>query len=95
MLEYLDENFTKDFGFEIYEPAGPEQDVSATGPKPVRELLNGFSSYKAFQENAIQLAEKEGWKTATTAVIFYAFKYDPSLIKNKKAPLKFIGTVPF
>ena len=95
LLDYLEENFTNDFGFEIYEPAGPEQDVSSTGPKLIYDLLDGFSQYKNFRDDAVKLAKSKGWEKATTAVVFYAFKYDPSLIKRKKGfPLTFIGTVP-
>src|SRR5215212_10342402 len=71
--EYLSsvEQFENDFGFEIYPPDGPESDVSETGPKPIYELLEGFSRWQTFVEAATVESQLKGWIKATTALVFY------------------------
>src|SRR4051794_6356502 len=73
--DYLADRFESDFGFALYPPDGPEYDVSET-PKPVRDLLDGFSRCTVFMEPAVEAAGLPGWAEATAAVVFYNFKYD-------------------
>jgi len=96
--EYLSsvEQFENDFGFEIYPPDGPEYDVSETGPKPIYELLEGFSRWQTFIEVATAESQSKGWIKATTALVFYNFRYDPRFINaNPSGLLTFIGVIPY
>jgi len=93
--EYLDRSFASDFGFEIYPPAGPECGFEEE-PKPVRKLLEGFSSAATFIDEAVAGAKRAGVEEATTAVVFYAMRYRPGLINPRgTAQLTFIGTFAF
>ena len=93
---YLSEEFENDFGFKIYSLDGPESDVSEEGPKPVQELLEGFSRWESFIEAATAEANVKGWNEATTAIVFYNFKYDPQFINpDSLGLLTFIGIVPY
>ena len=91
--EYLRERFASDFGFEIYAPDGPEG--SAREKTDVRSLLDGFSQWRQFVDAAVEKAAAAGVEMASTAIVFYNFEYDPSLIRNHDAPVRFIGTVPY
>lgn len=95
LYDYLDRDFASDFGFAIDEPAGPECDVKET-PTPIRQLLEGFSAWRTFVDEATTGAKKAGWDSATTAVIFHALRYRPELINLKgTGPLTFIGNFRF
>ncbi len=97
MDEYLSLNktFRDDFNFEIYPPDGPEASVK-DGPKPIKDLLAGFSRSQTFVEAAIVEATAKGWTKATTAVVFYNFKYDSAFVdENSSGLLSFVGVVPF
>ena len=90
---YLDERFASDFGFEIYAPDGPE--CSAQEETDVRSLLEGFSQWRQFIDAAVRRADAVGLQRAGCAVVLYNFEYDPTLIQNARAPLRFIGTVSY
>jgi hypothetical protein len=93
--EYFAEHFEDDFGFTIYPPAGPEYCVNEEGPIPVRQLFDAFSRSETFIDGATEVCISKGWFEATTAIVFYHMKYDPTGIEvNPIAPLKFIGIVP-
>ena len=95
LFDYLDRDFASDFGFAIDEPAGPECDVKES-PTPIRQLLEGFSAGRTFVDEATAGAKTAGWETATTAVVFYALRYRPELIKPKgTGQLTFIGNFSF
>jgi hypothetical protein len=95
----LDRRFDADFGFVVDGPAGPEYSRLAWSgeakPAPVEELLKEFSFSESWLAAAVELARTAGWREARAAVVFYAFEYDRSLIRNREAPLSFIGTVEF
>jgi hypothetical protein len=91
--EYFENCFASDFGFEIYAPAGPE--CSAQEETDVRSLLEGFSQWQQFIDEAVKKARAAGIESASTAIVFYDFEYDTSLIKNEIAPVHFIGTIPY
>ena len=95
LYEYLDSGFASDFGFAIDEAAGPECDVKEAAT-PIRQLLEGFSAWRTFVDEATTGAKNAGWENATTAVIFHALRYRPELIKSKgTVPLTFIGNFTF
>jgi hypothetical protein len=91
--DYLGGFFSRDFGFEIYAPDGPE--VSAQAETDVRTLLTGFSRWQNFIDIAVSTAAAAGIVKASSAIIFYNFAYDPSLIRNHNAPFRFVGVLPY
>jgi Immunity protein 22 len=91
--DYLADDFPDDFGFEIDPEDGPEYDV-AEPAAPVLELLEGFSCYEEFWQEATNAAKSLGWEKASCALVFYAFAYEPDTT-NDDSPLSFIGTFPF
>ena len=93
MDDYLSDGFGSDFGFKIYAPDGPE--CSAQEETDVRSLLEGFSQWRRFIDAAVEKAEAAGVDKANCAIVFYNLAYDPSLIQNDDAPVRFIGTVMY
>ena len=88
---YLRGQFRAEFGFAIDPPAGPECFVTDE-PQDVAELLDGFSSAASFVEDAIEGARLMGWERATTAMVFYHFKYDSDFDRSTDdSPLRFVG----
>ena len=92
LLDYLAEELEAYFGFEIYPPDGPEYDVSVEGFKPIGQLIQGFSRWNSFVDAAVIVAVAKGWETATTALVFYDFKF---INRNNSGRITFIGEVPF
>ena len=91
----LSRKFEKDFCFELNERDMPETSVE---PKPVAvsQLVNGFSWSNSYVESVAELAREHGIEKATTMVVFLNFEYRPERVKpNERAPLKFLGAVPF
>ncbi len=89
----LSKQFQADFGFEIDPRDGPEAKVSEDGPMDIRRLLDGLSCSGTFIDAAAEGAETQGWTKATTALVFYNFKYDPAFINpDSDRPLTFIGS---
>lgn len=92
--DYLHTRFPIDFGFKIYLPAAPEYDFSETGPRPIAELLKGFSLWDLFVTDAVESAKEKGWNEATAALVFSGLHYDPSLANpSPDCPLEFIASV--
>ena len=93
--EYLEEQFVHDFGFAIYTPDGPEADVEEQ-PKDIDTLLRSYSRGETFADVAVRAANAQGWYQATTAVVFYNFKYDPAFAApEQKTRLTFIGVFSY
>ncbi|HTR40260.1 MAG TPA: immunity 22 family protein [Pseudomonadales bacterium] len=91
----LTEDFEKDFGFKIHD-RGIRECVVENRSKPIAQLAEGFSSWTSFVAAVAEVARKMGVDQATTMIVFYCVKYDPSrTIINSNAPLKFIGAFPF
>ena len=91
---YMMTRFSDDFGFEISGPAAPESTWGA--PRPIRELLKGFSFAELFLDGALELAEEQGIEEAACALVFQAFQYDPELLTAEAigGKLRFLGWVP-
>jgi len=88
---YLRGQFRAEFGFAIHPPDGPECFVTDE-PQDVAELLDGFSDAEAFLEHAVEDARLMGWERATTALVFYNFKYDSDFDQSADdSPLRFVG----
>ena len=95
LMDYLSEEFENDFGFEIYPPSGPEYRCSTEDAKPIKELIEGFSRWENFIDEAANTAFAKRRQTASTAVVFYGFKYDTRFINpNGSGKLTFIGDIP-
>jgi hypothetical protein len=87
--------FEKDFGFAIDDRAVREA-VVESAPKPIAELVQGFSSWESFAPAVAEAARSAGVERATTMIIFYCVEFVPSRVRvNPNAPLKFIGAFPF
>jgi Immunity protein 22 len=81
---YADEDqpftrFSEDFGFGFYDHDFVEMNSSATGPKPVRDLLAGHSCSTSFLEAAATAAEQNGMKATELIFLMYDFEYDPKV----------------
>jgi hypothetical protein len=91
--DYLSSKFSSDFGFEVFAPDGPE--ASAQEETGIRTLLTGFSQWQKFVDAAVALAAKLGVERASSAIVFYNFAYDPTLVANRNARFRFVGTIPY
>lgn len=85
--------FTRDFGFVIEPRDGPEADASPE-PRPVEQLLGGFSGSRGFLAAAIAAAKVAGWERANCAFVFLNFRYPPDH-GAADGPMSFLGTFPF
>jgi hypothetical protein len=91
----LSKDFESDFGFKI-DNYGIREGIVEEGPKPVGELLEGFSNWMSFGPSIIEACKKLGIERATTMIIFYALDFTPAKTAlNPAAPLKFVGSFPF
>lgn len=89
MDEYLRGDFRRDFGFAVEEGYEPEYSASPT-PRPIANLLKGFSGWKEFLPAAVEAAKSAGHSQANCAVVFRSMRYQSQYAK-KKAPMTFIG----
>ena len=91
----LSKTFEKDFGFKINNH-GVREAVVEGDPKPVGELVEGFSSWKSFASAVVEAGKNFGIDRATTMIVFYTVKFDPTKVEiNADAPLRFVGAFPF
>jgi len=90
---YFRSSFTRDFGFFIEPRDGPETEASPT-PRPVEELLDGFSWSRGFLATAVAAAKAAGWDQANCAFVFLNFRYPPGQA-GAGGPMSFLGTFPF
>src|SRR5436190_15563933 len=87
----LSAEFEMDFGFTIDDRAVREA-VVESAPKPIEELVKGFSNWEAFAPAVAEAAREAGVERATTMIIFYCVWFAPAKVSvNPNAPLKFIG----
>ena len=91
----LSAEFERDFGFTINDRAVREA-VVESAPKPIAELVQGFSSWESFAPAAAEAGRRVGVERATTMIVFYCVEFVPSRVTvNPGAPLKFSGAFPF
>jgi hypothetical protein len=91
----LSRQFESDFGFRIND-RGIREGVVEASPKPIAELVRGFSNWESFCSAVVEAAKKFGVERATTMIVFYTVRFDPSKVSTKpNAPLRFIGAFPF
>jgi hypothetical protein len=90
--EYLLGDFRRVFGFAIEPRAAPEYRAVRV-PKPIAELLTGFSGWRAFGPEAVEAAKAAGQGRACCAVVFSALRYQPEYAQpDADSPLTFIGS---
>ena len=91
----LSKEFERDFGFEIHDRSIREA-VVEKDPRPIAQLVEGFSDWKSFVSAVAEAAEESGIDLATTMIVFYGVKFDPvKVVIDANAPLKFLGAFPF
>lgn len=91
----LSRHFESDFGFRIND-RGIREGVVEPEAKPISELVRGFSSWQSFCPAVVEAAKNSGVERATTMIVFYTVRFDPSKVRtNPNAPLRFIGAFPF
>jgi hypothetical protein len=89
--EYLQGRFRQDFGFAFGPRTAPEYRAGPV-PRPVAELLTGFSGWQSFVPAAIEAAAAAGHERACCAVVFRALRYRPEYAQlEADSPLTFIG----
>lgn len=107
VTEYLGQPFERDFGFlldrddlpryTILPMEGP--DVSLGNPPlervDVRQLIEVFSWSGDWADEAEQACRRQGIDAAKLVVVFLSLRYRPDLVRNPKAPIRFIGTFPW
>jgi hypothetical protein len=87
--------FEADFGFTIDDRSVREA-VVEPAPKPIADLVSGFSSWESFGAAVVQAAKNLGIERATTMIIFYRTRFDPGKVMIKpNAQLRFLEAFPF
>ena len=91
----LTKEFEKDFGFTV-DNGSIREGVVENSPRPIAQLVEGFSRWKHFVFAVAESAEKMGICQATTMIVFYGVNYNPLMgAINSHAPLKFVGAFRF
>jgi hypothetical protein len=91
----LSKEFEKDFGFRINN-RGIREGAVERAPKPIGELVEGFSNWKSFAPAVVEAAKLAGVEQATTMIVFYTVRFDPAKVTlSPNAPLRFLGAFPF
>ena len=92
--DYLLDEFSRDFGFEI-----PQRAVREIGAEPelveIARLVDGFSRSKTFDSEVVNAAKAHGISRASCMLIIYNFAYVPNSQLSAEPAIKFIGTLPF
>jgi hypothetical protein len=58
--------------------------------------VEGFSSWRSFGSRVVEAAKQVGVDRATTMIVFYTVRFDPTKVKmNPTARLQFIGAFAF
>jgi hypothetical protein len=87
---YLSREFPSDFGFRLDENARAEYAFGAR--RPLRDVLSSFSMSASFLDQAGEAAARQGFDSAGSAVVCYAFRYDPSSASpGRSRRLAFVG----
>lgn len=87
--------FSEDYRFRLDDKMPPEVCVE-TSPKPLRELVQGFSCYEKFQEEFLVRATELGITEASSILVFHFMTYSPEgLPVSKKPEMRFIGNFWF
>lgn len=93
---YLDSGkFSEEHRFRLNERMPPEISVE-TSPKPLRELVNGFSHFEKFQDEFLARAAELGITDASSMLVFYFMVYSPDGLPISQNPeMRFVGNFWF
>ena len=87
--------FSEEFRFRVEDRRLPETCVEDV-PKPLSELVHGFSRYQKFQEEFLQKASALGITEASSMMVFYFMVYSPEGLPVAAHPeMRFIGNFWF
>jgi len=87
--------FSEEFRFRVEDRRLPETCVELT-PKPLGELVNGFSRYQKFQDEFLQKASTLRITWATSMMVFYFMVYSPDGLRVARKPeMTFVGNFWF
>jgi hypothetical protein len=91
----LSSDFENDFGFKVDNNGIREATVESV-PMPIEKLVEGFSNWRSFGGAVTEACKKLGIQSATTMIVFYTIKFEPSKVAiNPDALLRFAGSFPF
>ena len=87
--------FSEEFRFRVENCCLPETCVEPC-PKPLGELVHGFSRYQEFQDELLQKAHSLGVTQASSMMGFYFMVYSPDGLPVAREPeMTFIGNFWF
>ena len=91
----LSRKFETDFGFRLND-RGIHESVVENSPKPIADLVNGFSDWEYFGPAVVEAAKELGVERASTMLVVYAVRYDPTkVVAGPKSSLQYLGSFPF
>lgn len=95
MDDYIFGRFSQDFGFILNERSLPECGVEKE-KKEIRELLTGFSWYRDFIDEAVDMIKAKGIHEASCAAVLHAADYTKlKKVNLPTSPLQFVGVCGF
>ena len=87
--------FSEEYRFRLDERQFPECHVEPS-PKPLRELIRGFSRYERFQNEFLARAAELGIAEASSILVFYFMVYSPDGLPVARHPeTRFVGNFWF
>jgi hypothetical protein len=94
--DYLNSGrFSEEYRFVLDDKMPPEVCVEAT-PRPLRELVHGFSRYEKFQDEFLARAAELGIVEASSILVFHFMVYSPDGLAVAKHPeMRFVGNFWF
>lgn len=94
--DYLDTGrFSEEYRFRLNDRMLPEVSVKPS-PRPLKELIHGFSCYEKFQEEFLKRAAELGITEASSVLVFHFMVYSPEGLAVAKRPeMRFIGNFWF
>ena len=94
--EYLNSGrFSEEFRFRLNDRRLPEI-CAEPCPKPLNELVHGFSRYQKFQDEFLSRAAEMGISQASSMMVFHFMVYSSQGLPVAKSPeMRFIGNFWF
>ena len=87
--------FSGEYRFQIDDRMPPEICVEAS-PKPLRELVHGFSRFEKFQDEFLARGAELSISEASSMLVFHFMVYSPDGLPVAKHPeMRFIGNFWF
>src|SRR5690349_17277581 len=94
--DYLNSGrFSDEYRFRLDDSMLPEVCVEAS-PKPLRDLVHGFSRYTEFRDEFLSRATELGIADASSMLVFHFMVYSPDGLPVAKHPqMRFVGNFWF